>query len=335
MPRPAAVERRALVIVESVAKAATIEAYLGPGYQVLASMGHLIDLPKSRLGIDVAGGFEPEYLTVRGRAPILKELRKAAKNSSLVLLASDNDREGEAIAYHIGNALRAAAGGAPIRRIVFNEITPQAIREAAISPREIDLARVEAQKARRILDRLVGYNLSPLLWKKVKNGLSAGRVQSVALRLVCEREREVESFLPEERWSLEADFKKGRGGFSGRLVSFRGGEAGPAGRANAEAIAEEIRGCPATVATTREDESILSPKPPFTTSKLQQSAAKRLGFTSKKTMRLAQQLYEGVSLGGARIGLITYMRTDSTRVSEAAIEEAREFIRERYPDELP
>jgi DNA topoisomerase-1 len=330
----ASAERKVLVVVESPAKAATIEEYLGPGYQVLASMGHLIDLPKSRLGIDVAGGFEPEYLTIRGKAKLLKELQKAARRASLVLLASDNDREGEAIAYHIGNALRGMAGAPPVRRIVFNEITPKAIREAALSPREVDGARVEAQKARRVLDRLVGYNLSPLLWKKVKNGLSAGRVQSVALRLICEREKEVESFLPEEYWSLEADFKKGRGSFSGRLVSFRGELVDPASREAAEAIAEAIRGCPAKVEELHESERILKPKPPFTTSKLQQSAANRLGFTSKKTMQIAQQLYEGVSLGGMRIGLITYMRTDSTRVSASAVEEARAFVRERYPAEL-
>jgi DNA topoisomerase-1 len=329
------VEPHILVIVESPAKAKTIEKYLGSRYTVLASMGHLIDLPKSRLGIDVEGGFEPEYLTIRGKAKLLKELQKAAKKSSLVLLASDNDREGEAIAYHIRNALLVKDAERPIGRIVFNEITPLAIREAVRSPRGIDETKVGAQKARRVLDRLVGYNLSPLLWKKVKNGLSAGRVQSVALRLICDREKEVESFLPEEYWSLEADFRKGRGAFSGELASFRGERAELRDEAGAAAVLAAIEGKPAFVGELRESEKVQRPKPPFTTSKLQQAAANRLGFTSKKTMQVAQQLYEGVDLGQARIGLITYMRTDSTRVSALAVEEARAFIGERFPAELP
>jgi DNA topoisomerase-1 len=328
-------EKRVLVVVESPAKAKTIEKYLGPKYSVLASMGHLIDLPKSRIGIDVDGGFEPEYLTIRGKAKLLKELQKAAKKASLVLLASDNDREGEAIAFHIRNALRSKAAALPIERIVFNEITPQAIREAVKAPRGIDDTKVYAQKARRVLDRLVGYNLSPLLWKKVKNGLSAGRVQSVALRLICDREREVESFLPEEYWSLEADFKKGRGSFSGELVSFRGEKAELRGEAAAAAMMAEVEGRRAVVAELRDSEKTQRPKAPFTTSKLQQAAANRLGFTSKKTMQIAQQLYEGVNIGSTRLGLITYMRTDSTRISDIAIEEARAFIGEHYPAELP
>ncbi|MDP3179364.1 MAG: type I DNA topoisomerase, partial [Spirochaetaceae bacterium] len=324
-----------LVIVESPAKAKTIEKYLGSKYSVLASMGHLIDLPKSRIGIDVEGDFEPEYLTIRGKAKLLKELQKAAKKANLVLLASDNDREGEAIAYHIRNAIRSKEADLPIERIVFNEITPQAIRDAVKAPRAIDDTKVSAQKARRVLDRLVGYNLSPLLWKKVKNGLSAGRVQSVALRLICDREKDVESFLPEEFWSLEADFKKGRGSFSGELVSYRGEKAALAGEAGALSVVEAVRGSNAIVAEVRETEKSVRPKPPFTTSKLQQTAANRLGFTSKKTMQIAQQLYEGVNIGSTRIGLITYMRTDSTRISETAVGEARRFIAERYPAELP
>jgi len=328
-------ERSILVIVESPAKAKTIEKYLGSKYAVLASMGHLIDLPKSRIGIDVDGDFEPEYLTIRGKAKLLKELQKAAKKASLVLLASDNDREGEAIAFHLRNAIRGKEAELPIERIVFNEITPQAIRDAVKAPRDIDATKVDAQKARRVLDRLVGYNLSPLLWKKVKNGLSAGRVQSVALRLICDREKEVESFLPEEYWSLEADFKKGRGTFSGDLVSFRGEKAELKGEAAAKAIVAAIEGKQALVSELRESEKTQRPKPPFTTSKLQQTAANRLGFTSKKTMQLAQQLYEGVNIGSTRIGLITYMRTDSTRISTTAIEEARAFIGEHFPAELP
>jgi DNA topoisomerase-1 len=324
-----------LVIVESPAKAKTIEKYLGRGYRVLASMGHLRDLPKSRLGVDTEGDFEPEYLTVRGKAKLLKELQAAARRSRLVLLASDNDREGEAIAFNIRASIREKEPELPIERIVFNEITPSAIREAVKNPRELDEARVAAQKARRVLDRLVGYNLSPLLWKKVKSGLSAGRVQSVALRLICEREREVESFLPEEYWSVEAEFRKGRAAFRGELVSWKGEAPALADEAAAAAVLAALEGAPFVVAERRETEKTVAPKPPFTTSKLQQSAANRLGYTSKKTMQLAQQLYEGVSVGATRVGLITYMRTDSTRLASSAVEEARAFIGERYPAELP
>ncbi len=330
-------EAKVLVIVESPAKARTIEGYLGPGYLVLASMGHLIDLPKSRLGIAVEGDFEPEYLTVRGKAKLLKELRRAAAKASRVLLASDNDREGEAIASLVGSSL-GLDGDVPVERIVFNEITPRAIREAVAAPRGLDAAKVEAQKARRVLDRLVGYNLSPLLWKKVKNGLSAGRVQSVALRLICEREREVESHLPEERWGVEADFRKGRGSFSGELVSLRGEPPRLADEAAAAAVVAGIEGVlsgGAVVVGIRESEELVAPEPPFTTSTLLQAAADRLGFTSKKTMQVAQQLYEGVEVGGTLIGLVTYMRSDSARVADEAVGEARAWIRARHPAELP
>jgi DNA topoisomerase-1 len=329
------VAKPTLVIVESPAKAKTIEKYLGSSYVVLASMGHLIDLPKSRLGVDVEHGFTPEYLTIRGKAKLLKELMKAAKKSKAVLLASDNDREGEAISYHIRGAIAQKNEGLDIKRIVFNEITPQAIREAVKQPQALDEDKVNAQKARRILDRLVGYHLSPLLWKKVKNGLSAGRVQSVALRLICEREAEVESFIPEEYWSLEADLKKGRYSFSGELVEFQGRKAAPKTEAEVKAVTDAISGTPCTVGEMREAERTVRPKPPFTTSKLQQTAANRLGFTSKKTMQIAQQLYEGINIGSTRIGLISYMRTDSVRVSDLALAEVRKFISEHYPAELP
>jgi DNA topoisomerase-1 len=324
-----------LVIVESPAKAKTIEKYLGSKYVVLASMGHLIDLPKSRLGVDVEHDFVPEYLTIRGKAKLLKELQKYAKKSERVLLASDNDREGEAIAYHIGNAIEAKNEGLPIRRIVFNEITPQAIRDAVKDPHELDEDKVNAQKARRVLDRIVGYYLSPLLWKKVKNGLSAGRVQSVALRLICEREKEVESFIPEEYWSLEADFKKGRYGFTGDLVSYKGDKVELKNEAEVRVIMDAVGETPCVVADMRDSEKLVRPKPPFTTSKLQQTAANRLGFTSKKTMQIAQQLYEGINIGSTRIGLITYMRTDSVRVSDLALHELRDYIGNKYPAELP
>ena len=326
---------KTLVIVESPAKAKTIEKYLGGKFIVKASMGHLIDLPKSRLAIDVDHDFEPEYITVRGRAKLLKELQGDAKRADLVLLASDNDREGEAIAYHLRNAIQTKTKDTPIKRIVFNEITPLAIKDAVTQPADINEALVNAQKARRVLDRLVGYNLSPLLWKKVKNGLSAGRVQSVALRLICEREREVESFIPEEYWTLDADFRKGKTDFTAQLVSWKGDKPILPNEKAVHALIDQLKQTKAVVLDRRESEKSIRPKPPFTTSKLQQAAANRLGFTSKRTMQIAQQLYEGVNIGNSRVGLITYMRTDSVRISEAALADVRNWISEHYPKELP
>jgi DNA topoisomerase-1 len=328
-------EKRILVIVESPTKAATIEKYLGPDYSVKASMGHLIDLPKSRLAIDTENNFEPEYITVRGRANILKELRSDAKKADMVLLASDNDREGEAIAWHLKNAISAKSEQVPIQRISFNEITPQAIKDAVASPRTIDESLVDAQKARRVLDRLVGYNLSPLLWKKVKNGLSAGRVQSVALRLICEREKEVESFIPEEYWTLEADFKVGKSPYTAQLVSWQNAKPELKNEAAVNAIIAKIKNADCVVSEVRETDKTVRPKPPFTTSLLQQAAANRLGFTSRKAMQVAQQLYEGVSIGTTRVGLITYMRTDSVRVSQIALDEVREWLGKNFPADLP
>ena len=323
-----------LVIVESPAKANTIEKYLGPGYTVKASMGHLIDLPKSRLAIDVDHDFQPEYITVRGRAKLLKELQKDAKKSTSVLLASDNDREGEAIAWHLNKALKEKTS-APISRIVFNEITPIAIKEAVKHPDEIVESKVNAQKARRVLDRLVGYNLSPLLWSKVKNGLSAGRVQSVALRLICEREEEVENFLPEEYWTLDADFVKGKTTFTAQLVSYKGEKAELKNEAEVNKIIDLIKNSDCTVVSVKTTDKTVKPKAPFTTSKLQQAAANRLGYTSRKTMQIAQQLYEGVNVGESRVGLITYMRTDSVRISQTALDEVRSWLSKNYPDDLP
>ena len=328
-------EKKILVIVESPAKAKTIEKYLGSAYTVKASMGHLIDLPKSRLAVNVDHNFEPEYITVRGRAKILKELQGDAKKADTVLLASDNDREGEAIAWHLRNAITAKTDKVPIQRIAFNEITPGAIKDAVANPSVIDEAKVNAQKARRVLDRLVGYNLSPLLWKKVKNGLSAGRVQSVALRLICEREKEVESFIPEEYWTLEADFKVGKSSYTAQLVSWNGVKPELKNEAEVRTIIDIIRSGECVVSDVRESEKTVKPRPPFTTSQLQQTAANRLGFTSRKTMQIAQQLYEGVNLGSSRVGLITYMRTDSVRVSQTALEEVREWIGKNYPGDLP
>lgn len=327
-------EPQTLVIVESPAKAKTIEKYLGPGYTVKASMGHLIDLPKSRIAIDVENNFQPEYITVRGKAKLLKELQKDAKKADTVLLASDNDREGEAIAWHLRNAI-ADKTEAKIGRIVFNEITPVAIKEAVKNPGEIIEAKVNAQKARRVLDRLVGYNLSPLLWSKVKNGLSAGRVQSVALRLICEREEEVENFLPEEYWSLDADFVKGKSTFTAQLVTYKGEKPVLKSESQVNQIIDEIKNAECEVIGIKFTDKVVRPKAPFTTSKLQQSAANKLGFTSRKTMQIAQQLYEGVNIGESRVGLITYMRTDSVRISQTALDEVRDWISKNHPEDLP
>jgi DNA topoisomerase-1 len=328
-------DKQILVIVESPGKVKTIEKYLGSSYNVKASMGHLIDLPKSRTAIDVDHNFEPEYITVRGRAKILKELQTDAKKSGKVMLACDNDREGEAIAWHLRNAIKTKTKEVPIERISFNEITPQAIRDAVVNPRDIDEAKVSAQKARRVLDRLVGYNLSPLLWKKVKNGLSAGRVQSVALRLICEREKEVENFIPEEYWTLDADFKSGKSVYTAQLVLWNNGKPVLKNEGEVKAIIEKIQNSECLVSDVRETDKTIRPKAPFTTSQLQQTAANRLGFTSRKTMQVAQQLYEGVSIGSSMTGLITYMRTDSVRISKTALEEVRVWLGQNYPKEIP
>jgi DNA topoisomerase I len=324
-----------LLIVESPAKAKTIEKYIGAGYTVEASMGHLIDLPKSRMAVDVDHDFLPEYITVRGKAKILKNLMQKARKMDKILLASDNDREGEAISFHIKNALEKKYPKLIFERIVFNEITPRAIHESVASPRALDLTKIDAQKARRVLDRLVGYNLSPLLWSKVKNGLSAGRVQSVALKLICEREKEVEAFIPVEYWTLAAVLEKGKKHFEADLVEFRGAKPALKSKPEAEQIMEAVKGQPFAVADIRKTEKVIRPKAPYTTSKLQQAAANRLGFTSRKTMQIAQQLYEGINIGSTRVGLITYMRTDSTRVASVALEAVRDYITTQYPGELP
>lgn len=332
--KTASKKKHTLVVVESPAKATTIEKYLGTGYTVKASMGHLIDLPKSRMAIDIENNFQPEYITVRGRAKLLKELQKEAKKSDTVLLASDNDREGEAIAWHLNRALQPKTS-ATIKRIVFNEITPVAIKDAVKNPGDIDESKVNAQKARRVLDRLVGYNLSPLLWEKVKNGLSAGRVQSVALRLICDREKEVEDFIPEEYWTLEADFAKGKSIFTAQLVQYKGEKPNLKTEDDVKKIINEIQNSECKVADVKVTEKTVRPKPPFTTSKMQQAAANRLGFNSRKTMQIAQQLYEGIQIGSSRVGLISYMRTDSVRISQTALDEVRDWISQNYPNELP
>lgn len=326
--------QKTLVIVESPGKVGTIEKALGPGYTVKASMGHLIDLPKSRMAINIEDNFQPEYITVRGRAKLLKELQKDAKKSDHILLASDNDREGEAIAWHLNRALKDKTD-ADIKRIVFNEITPVAIKEAVKHPGDIVESKVNAQKARRVLDRLVGYNLSPILWEKVKNGLSAGRVQSVALRMICEREKEVEDFIPEEYWTLEADFQKGKTKFTAQLAKYKGENPELKSEADVNKIIEEINSSECKVSDIKVTEKTVRPKAPFETSALQQAAANRLGFTSRKTMQIAQQLYEGINIGSSRVGLITYMRTDSVRISQTALDDVRHWLSKNYPSELP
>jgi DNA topoisomerase-1 len=328
-------EKKTLIIMESPHKAETVQKILGSNYTVKACIGHLIDLPKSRTAIDVDHDFEPEYITVRGRSKLLKELQGDAKKSGMVLLASDPDREGEAIAWHLRNAITAKTDKVPVRRISINEITPQVVLNAVGNPQDINENLVNAQKARRVLDRLVGYNLSPLLWKKVKNGLSAGRVQSVALRIICEREKEVESFTPDEYWTLDADFKVGRSAFTAQLVSWKGVKPDLKTEEAVNAIIAEIKDANCVVAEIRETDRTLRPRPPFTTSQMQQTAANRLGFTARKTMQVAQQLYEGVNLGVSRVGLITYMRTDSVRISQTALAEVRDWLGKNYPADLP
>jgi DNA topoisomerase-1 len=328
-------EKKTLIIMESPHKAETVQKILGPGYTVKACIGHLIDLPKSRTAIDVDHNFEPEYITVRGRSKLLKELQGDAKKSGMVLLASDPDREGEAIAWHLKNAIRAKTDKVPVRRISINEITPEVILDAVVNPQDINENLVNAQKARRVLDRLVGYNLSPLLWKKVKNGLSAGRVQSVALRIICEREKEAESFTPEEYWTLDADFKVGRNAFTAQLISWQGVKPELKNEESVNNIIAELKDVDCVVREIRETDRTVRPRPPFTTSQMQQTAANRLGFTARKTMQVAQQLYEGVNLGASRVGLITYMRTDSVRISQTALNDVRDWLSKNYPAELP
>ncbi len=329
---------RALVVVESPTKARTLKKFLDRRYDVVASMGHVKDLPRSRLGVDVANGFAPRYIVIKGKAPILKELKEAAKQASSVYMATDPDREGEAISWHLSDALRAV--NPAIKRIEFHEITKEAVLHALARPREIDLNLVNAQQARRVLDRLVGYKLSPLLWRKVRGGLSAGRVQSVAVRLVVDREKEIEAFVPQEYWSIPAQLQKARQPFIARLVGRDGVRYGAPTdegatvirtRDQADAIVASLRGVPFSVGEVRRKDQFRHPSPPFTTSTLQQEANHRLGYSAARTMNVAQQLYEGVDLGAeGTVGLITYMRTDSVRVAESAQREAQEYVKKTF-----
>jgi DNA topoisomerase-1 len=321
-----------LVIVESPSKAKTINKYLGSDYVVLASKGHLIDLPKSKLGVDIENNFEPKYIPIRGKASIIKELKKAAQNSIAVYLAADPDREGEAIGWHIRNFLSSMETVPVIYRLRLNEITKPAIEEAIKTPSEVDLNMVNAQQARRVLDRLVGYGISPLLWKNIRRGLSAGRVQSVALRLIYEREKEIEGFKPVEYWTLEADFVMEDGRVIRTKLAKIDGEK-PDLKAQAETLAliEKIKDADFKVSAVLHREKSKKPPMPFTTSKLQQEAYKQLRFGARKTMSIAQGLYEGIEMGDSGpVGLITYMRTDSKRVSPEAKAEATKFIGQTY-----
>ena len=319
-----------LVIVESPAKAKTIEKYLGGDYKVTASMGHLRDLPKSKLGVDIDNGFEPQYISVRDKSELISQLKKEAKAAKTVYLATDPDREGEAISWHLKELL--GLDDEKAKRVTFNEITKKVVTESIQHPRQIDQDLVDAQQARRILDRLVGYQLSPLLWRKIKTGLSAGRVQSVATRMVVDKEEEIEKFVSEEYWLLDAQLRCGdEGSFTAR---FHGTTQKKRELKNREQVDEVIAAtakAPFTVGAVKRGEKQKSPAPPFITSTLQQEASRRLGMTPRRTMSIAQQLYEGVEISGrGSIGLITYMRTDSLRLSEEALSAAREYIAGRY-----
>jgi DNA topoisomerase-1 len=329
-----------LVIVESPAKARTIKKYLGRNFAVEASMGHVRDLPKSTLGVDTERGFAPQYVVPRDKSKTVKDLRQRVQSARAVYLATDPDREGEAIAWHVREVTGAGDAGQPVFRVEFHEITPHAVQEAVQNPRDIDMRLVDAQQARRVLDRLVGYRLSPLLWKKVRRGLSAGRVQSVAVRLVVEREREIEAFVPVEYWSIEADLSKRPPGkkkdaFHAVLNQVRGKKPGLNNGTQADEAMQALDGAQYVVESVKKREAQRRPSPPFTTSTLQQEAARKLNFAARKTMLVAQQLYEGIDLGGeGSTGLITYMRTDSTNVASVAQQEAREVIAQRYGREF-
>lgn len=325
-----------LVIVESPAKVKTIKKFLGPNYEVAASNGHVRDLPKSQLGIDVEHDYEPKYITIRGKGDILANLRKEVKKAEKVYLATDPDREGEAISWHLTNALNLEKNGKKIYRITFNEITKNAVKESLKHPREIDMGLVDAQQARRELDRMVGYRISPLLWAKVKRGLSAGRVQSVALRMICDREDEINAFIPEEYWTLDASFKipGEKKLLTAKYYGTTSQKQNLTCAEDVEKVKKELEGAAYQVTDVKKGERVKKAPLPFTTSTLQQEASKVLNFSTQKTMRLAQQLYEGIDIkGNGTVGVITYLRTDSTRVSEEAEHQAALYIEKAYGPE--
>ena len=325
---PSSKSNKTLVIVESPSKAKTIGKYLGSRYNVIASVGHVRDLPKSKLGIDIDDNFEPQYISIRGKGDLIKSLKKEASKASKVYLATDPDREGEAISWHLAFLLDLDPEEAC--RIEFNEITKDTIKEAIKHPRKINMGLVDAQQARRVLDRLVGYQISPLLWRKVRKGLSAGRVQSAALKIICDREREIEKFEPKEFWNIIAEFKKGKK-FQAKLAEANGKKIVVENKAQNDNIIKELNSGEFIVSDVKEKIRMQKPYPPFTTSSLQQDAGNKLNFNAKKTMMIAQQLYEGVDVKGrGTTGLITYLRTDSVRVSDAAKQAAKDLIVSKF-----
>ena len=325
---PSSKSNKTLVIVESPSKAKTIGKYLGSRYNVIASVGHVRDLPKSKLGIDIDDNFEPQYISIRGKGDLIKSLKKEASKASKVYLATDPDREGEAISWHLAFLLDLDPEEAC--RIEFNEITKDTIKEAIKHPRKINMGLVDAQQARRVLDRLVGYQISPLLWRKVRKGLSAGRVQSAALKIICDREREIEKFEPKEFWNITAEFKKGKK-FQAKLAEANGKKIVVENKAQNDSIIKELNSGEFIVSDVKEKIRMQKPYPPFTTSSLQQDAGNKLNFNAKKTMMIAQQLYEGVDVKGrGTTGLITYLRTDSVRVSDAAKQAAKDLIVSKF-----
>jgi DNA topoisomerase-1 len=320
-----------LVVVESPAKARTIGKYLGEEYDVAASVGHVRDLPTKELGVDVDHGFEPKYVTIRGKGKVISDLKRRAKNAESVILATDPDREGEAIAYHVAEQLGYEKDQDRFQRVTFREITKGAVQNALDNPGELDVKKIEAQQARRILDRLVGYKVSPLLWKPIRPGLSAGRVQTVALRLICEREDQIRAFVQEEYWSITAHLEREGQGFDAKLHQIDGKSFTIPDEEHALAAVDAVRSVPFTVSSVKRRERRKNPAAPFTTSTLQQEAAKRLRFSARRTMSNAQRLYEGQEIGGrGQIGLITYMRTDSTRVAPGAVDQARSWITDEF-----
>ena len=327
--------KKRLLIVESPAKAGTIKKYLGKDYSVVASMGHVIDLPKSSLGVDVDNDYEPKYITIRGKGELLTSLKKEAKKADEVYLATDPDREGEAISWHLANALKIDPNSKC--RVTFNEVTKNAVKAAMKSPRSIDMDLVDAQQARRVLDRIVGYKISPILWEKVKRGLSAGRVQSVATRIICDREDEIENFTPEEYWTIDAKLTdtKSKKSFMAKYYGENGKETKLKNQNSTNKITDDLEGAQFKVRKVKRSEQRHNPKAPFTTSTMQQEASKKFNFQAIKTMQIAQGLYEGISLGGklGTVGLITYMRTDSLRISPDAQAEAVAFLTNEYGKE--
>lgn len=326
-----ATPKKNLVIVESPAKAKTIEKYLGRSYKVVASVGHIRDLKKSSMSIDFDNNYEPQYINIRGKGPLINSLKKEAKNAKQVFLASDPDREGEAISWHLAHILDLDPKGK--NRVVFNEITKDAVKNAFVEPRQIDMNLVDAQQARRVLDRIVGYSISPILWKKVKKGLSAGRVQSVALKLIIDRENEIKAFKPEEYWSIDGFFKKGSKKFQASFYGLDGKKVKLKTNADVKEVLARIKSDEFLVSKVEKKERKRNAPLPYTTSSLQQDAANKINFRTRKTMMVAQQLYEGIRLGSSgQQGLITYMRTDSTRISPLAQNDAANFISERFGD---